>query len=166
MTGPDETANLIGQLTQGYREHQAAAAADRPQTYQDAMSLGLPDQIDRYRELADRDMTARSIATLQAHGEYDEEKARILPIGKYQPLTAAEHLELLALGEAIAFHYRHPAGVDRAVRAGATWEQIAAARNTTAEAAQAAYREWTEGQHQYVGMSDDDYAAAIARATG
>jgi hypothetical protein len=166
MTGPDETANLIGQLTQGYREHQAAAAADRPQTYEEAVGLGLPDQIDRYRELFDRDMMARSIATLQAHGEYDEAKARILPLGKYQPLTAAEHLELLALGEAIAFHYRHPAGVDRAVRAGATWEQIAAARNTTAEAARAAYRDWAEGQHEYAGMSDADYAAAITRAEG
>jgi hypothetical protein len=166
MTGPDETANLVDHLTQGYREHQAAAAGGHPQTYQEAMSLGLPDQIDRYRELADRDMTARSITTLQAHGEYDEEKARILPIGKYQPLTAAEHLEMLALGEAVAFHYRHPSGVDRAVRAGATWEQIAAARNTTAEAARAAYREWVEGQHQYAGMSDDDYGAAIARAEG
>jgi hypothetical protein len=76
----------------------------------------------------------------------------------------AEHLEMLALGEAIAFYYRHPAGVDHAVRAGATWEQIAAARNTTAEAARAAYREWAEGQHKYSGMSDADYAAALERA--
>jgi hypothetical protein len=164
MTDPNETANLVDQLTQGYREHQAAAAADPPQTYQEAMVLPLPDQIDRYRELADRDMTARSIAILQDRGEYDDEKARILPLGKYQPLTAAEHLEMLALGEAIAFHYRHPSGVDRAVRAGATWEQIAAARNTTADAARAAYREWAEGQHQYAGMDDGVYAAAIARA--
>jgi hypothetical protein len=135
-----------------------------PLTYHEAMALPLPDQIDRYRELADRDMAARSIAILQARGEYDEEKARILPLGKYQPLTAAEHLEILALGEAIAFHYRHPSGVDRAVKAGATWEQIAAATNTTPAAARAAYRDWAEGQHQYAGMSDDEYAAAIRRA--
>ena len=107
------------------------------------MGLELPDQIGRY-----------------------EEKARILPVGKYQPLTAAEHVELFALGEAIAFYYRHPSGVDRAARAGATWEQIAAARNTTAEAARTAYREWAEGQHQHAGMSDADYAVAIARAEG
>jgi hypothetical protein len=135
-----------------------------PLTYHEAMALPLPDQIDRYRELADRDMAARSIAILQARGEYDEEKARILPLGKYQPLTAVEHLEILALGEAIAFHYRHPSGVDRAVKAGATWEQIAAARNTTPAAARAAYRDWAEGQHQYAGMSDGEYAAAIRRA--
>jgi hypothetical protein len=135
-----------------------------PLTYHEAMELGLRDQVDRYEELTDRDLMTRSIAILQARGEYDVEKARILPIGKYQPLTVAEHLEMLALGEAVAFYYQHPAGVDHAVRAGATWEQIAAARNTTAEAARAAYREWAEGQHQYAGMSDGEYAAAIRRA--
>ena len=56
--------------------------------------------------------------------------------------------------------------VDRAVRAGATWEQIAAARNITADSARAAYREWAEGQHQYAGMGDDEYAAALLRAGG
>ena len=63
---------------------------------------------------------------------------------------------MLARGEAIAFYYRHPAGVDHAVKAGATWEQIAAARNTTPEAARAAYREWAEGQHQYASMGDEE----------
>jgi hypothetical protein len=164
MTDPNAIANLVGEITEAWREHLAEMTAKLPQTYHEASAFPLPDQIARYEELTDRDMAARSIATLQARGEYDEEKARILPLGKYQPLTAAEHLELLALGEAIAFYYRHPAGVDRAVRAGATWEQIAAARNTTAEAARAAYREWAEGQHQYAGMSDDEYAAAIRRA--
>jgi len=135
-----------------------------PQTYREAMDLALPDQIDRYKELTDRDLTARSIATLQARGEYDDEKAAILPTGKYQPLTVAEHLEMLALGEAIAFYYRHPAGVDHAVKAGATWEQIAAARNTTTETARAAYREWAEGQHRYAGLSDAEYAAALKAA--
>src|SRR5207247_1387990 len=51
-----------------------------------------------------------------------------------------------------------------AVRAGATWEQIAAARNTTADAARAAYREWAEGQHKYAGMGDAEYAAALKAA--
>jgi hypothetical protein len=133
-----------------------------PQTYQEAMDLGLRAQIDRYEELTDRDLMARSIAGLQARGEYDADKHPD-PAG-YQPLTVAEHLEMLALGEAIAFYYRHPAGVDHAVRAGATWEQIAAARNTTAEAARAAYSEWAEGQHKYTGMSDADYAAALEAA--
>jgi hypothetical protein len=137
--------------------------ADHPLTYHQAMDLSLPDQITRYEELTDRNLMARSIATSQARGEYDQDKHP--DPGEYQPLTVAEHLEMLALGEAIAFYYRHPAGVDHAVRAGATWEQIAAARNTTAEAARAAYREWADGQHRHAGMSDDEYAAAL-RAAG
>ena len=136
--------------------------ADHPLTYHQAMDLSLRDQMARYEELTDRNLMARSIATLQARGEYDEDNHP--DPGKYQPLTVAEHLEMLALGEAIAFYYRHPAGVDDAARAGARWEQVAAARNTTAGAAQAAYREWAEGQHRYAGMGDDEYAAAIERA--
>jgi hypothetical protein len=133
-----------------------------PLTYHEAMDLSLRDQIARYEELTDRDLMARSIATLQARGEHDKDKHP--DRGEYQPLAVAEHLEMLALGEAIAFYYRHPAGVDHAVRAGATWEQIAGARNTTAEAARAAYRKWAEGQHQYAGMGDNEYAAAIEAA--
>ena len=68
---------------------------------------------------------------------------------------------MLALGEVIARYYRHPSQVDRAVRAGASWEQIAAATDTTEEAARATYREWAEGQHEYAGMSEADYAEAI-----
>ena len=136
---------------------------EHPVTYQEAMDLSLPDQIARYEELTDRNLMARSIATLQARGEYDKDKHP--DPGQYQPLTAAEHLEMLALGEAIAFYYRHPSQVDGAVRAGATWAQIAAARNTEPEAARAAYREWADGQHTYAGMGDDEYAAAL-RAAG
>ena len=157
MTDPDE-------ITEAWREHLAKEAAERPLTYHEALLLVLRDQIARYEELTDRDLMARSIATLQARGEYDA--AKHSDPGKYQPLTVAEHLEALALGEAIAFYYRHPAGVDRAVRAGATWAQIAAARNTTAEAARIAYREWAEGQHRYAGMGDDEYAAALKAASG
>jgi len=135
-----------------------------PLTYQQAMDLGLRDQIGRYEELTDRNLMARSIAALQARGDYDADKHPD-PVD-YPALTVAEHVEMLALGEAIAFYYRHPAGVDQAVRAGATWEQIAAARNTTAEAARAAYRKWAEGQHTYAGMSDADYAAALEAAGG
>ena len=125
MTDPDETANIVVEITAAFREHAEEAATERPLTYHEAMDLSLPDQIARYEELTDRNLMARSIATLQARGEYDQDKHP--DPGKYQPLTVAEHLEMLALGEAIAFYYRHPAGVDDAVRAGATWEQIAAA---------------------------------------
>jgi len=135
---------------------------DHPLTYHEAMDLSLPDQRARYEELTNRELMSRSIATLQARSEYDPAKHPD-PAG-YEPLTVGEHLEMLALGEAIAFYYRHPADVDHAVRAGATWEQIAAARNTTAEAARAAYREWAEGQHKYAGMGDAEYAAALEAA--
>jgi hypothetical protein len=139
---------------------------EHPLTYNQAMDpdLSLRDKTDRYEELTDRDLMSRSIAKLQARGEYDA--ARHPDPADYPPLTVAEHLEMLALGEAIAFYYRHPGGVDHAVRAGATWEQIAAARNTTADAARAAYREWAEGQHKYAGMSDAEYAAALKAAGG
>ena len=136
---------------------------DHPLTYHEAMDLSLRDQIARYEELTGRNLVARSIAALQARGGYDKDKHP--DPGEYPPLTAAEHLEMLALGEAIAFYYRHPSQVDGAVRAGATWAQIAAARNTTPEAARAAYREWADGQHTYAGMGDDEYAAAL-RAAG
>ena len=167
MTDPTESANLVGQITGAYREYAAEEAAQRPLTYHQAMDLSLRDQIARYEELTDRNLMARSIATLQARGEYDKDKHP--DPGEYQPLTVAEHLEMLALGEAIAFYYRHPAGVDHAVRAGATWAQIAAARNTTPEAARAAYREWAESQHQLhadmgMGLDDEHYAAALRAA--
>ena len=79
---------------------------------------------------------------------------------------------MLALGERIAGYYRHPSQVDKAVRAGATWDQIAAATGITAEDARAAYREWAEGQHQLhadtglglLGLDDAGYAAALKLA--
>jgi hypothetical protein len=133
-----------------------------PQTYHEASGGSIVDQIDRYRELADRDLMARSIATLKARGTYEPNKH--VNEAKFPPLTVAEHLEMLALGERIARYYRHPSQVDHAVRAGASWAQIAAAAGTTEDAARAAYREWAEGQHKYAGMSDAEYAAALERA--
>jgi hypothetical protein len=164
MTDPNETANLVDEITEAFREHLAEEAAKRPQTYQEAASGSLPEQIDRYRQLADREMTARSIATLQARGEWTEDRARVLDPGKYPPLTVAEHLEMIALGERIARYYRHPSQVDRAARAGASWVQIAAAAGTTEEAARDAYREWAAGQYKYAGMTEADYAEALKLA--
>ena len=83
------------------------------------------DVLNRYQALNDRDAMARAIATLQARGEWNDDRS--LNPEDYPPLTAAEHLEMLALGEVMARHYRHPAQVHHAVMAGATWEQIAAA---------------------------------------
>jgi hypothetical protein len=133
-----------------------------PQTYNEASGGSIVDQTDRHRELADRDLMARSIATLKARGTYKPNKH--VNEAKFPPLTVAEHLEMLALGERIARYYRHPSQVDKALKAGATWQQVADATGTTPEAARAAYREWAEGQHTYAGMGDAEYAAAIEAA--
>ena len=133
-----------------------------PQTYHEASGGSIVDQMDRYRVLDERDLMARSIATLKARGTYEPNE--YVNEEKFPPLTVAEHLEMLALGERIARYYRHPSQVDKAVKAGASWQQVADATGTTPEAARAAYREWAEGQHKYAGMGDDEYAAAIEAA--
>jgi hypothetical protein len=139
-----------------------------PQTYDEAAGGNIADQIGRYRELADHDTMARSIAILKARGTYQPNEH--VNEERFPPLTVAEHLEMLALGEVIARYYRHPGQVHAAVKAGATWEQTAAATGTTEEAARAAYVEWAEGQHRLnadmgIGPDDEEYAAAL-RAAG
>jgi hypothetical protein len=88
------------------------------------------------------------------------------------PLTAAEHLEVFALGEVLARHYRHPAYVDQAVKAGTSWPQIAEAIGSDEAQARQQYREWADGQHdlylsykRQLGMDDPEHAAAIERAS-
>jgi hypothetical protein len=78
----------------------------------------------------------------------------------------------MAIGEVLARYYRHPSMLDHAVKAGASWEQIGAARGTSTDQARQDYCEWVEGQHNLltwtegrIGMSDADYAQAIARAS-
>ena len=123
------------------------ADQEPPITYDEASTGNIADQMDRYRELADHDIMACSIATLKARGTFEPNEH--VNDEKFPPLTTrTEHLEMLALGERIARYYRHPAQVDKAVRAGATWEQIAAATGTTEDATRAAYREWADGQHR------------------
>lgn len=126
----------------------------------------------RYEELTDRDLYARSRAELEARGEYDPARhGTAAP----EPLTVSERLELLANGEVLARYYRHPAMLDHAVKAGASWEQIGAARSTSADQARQEHREWAEGQHNLwtgtyggesgrSGLDDAGYAEAIARA--
>ena len=125
---------------------------------------------ERFDELTSRDSTARAIATLKARGTYDP--AKHADAARYQPLTAAEHMEVLALGEVLARHYRHPTYVDQAVKAGASWPQIAEAVGSDEAQARQQYREWADGQHDlYVhyegklGMNDAEYDAAIKRAS-
>jgi hypothetical protein len=140
-----------------------------PTTYNEASGGNIADQIDRYRELAEHDLMARSIATLKARGTYEPNKH--VNNEKFPPLTVAEHLEMLAVGERIARYYRHPSQVDKAVKAGATWEQIAAATGITEDAARGAYLQWAEGQHRLhadigIGLDNEEYAAAIEAAGG
>jgi hypothetical protein len=92
-------------------------------TYREACNGSIVDHIGRYRELADRDVMARAIATLRARGTY--QPSEHVNEGEFPPLTVPELLETLALGEVIARYYRHPCQVDHAVRVGATWEEIA-----------------------------------------
>jgi hypothetical protein len=131
---------------------------------------GIIQARERFDELTSRGLMARSIAALKARGTYDP--ARHADPGKFQSLTAAEYLEVLALGEVLARHYRHPAYVDQAVKAGATWPQIAEAIGSGEAQARHQYREWVGGQHDLyahykgkLGMDDAEYAAAIQRAS-
>ncbi len=128
------------------------------------------DARERFEELTIRDLSVRAFATLKARGTYDPAKHG--DAGKYQPLTAADHLEILAAGEVLARHYRHPAHVDQAVKAGASWSQIAEAVGSDEAHIRQQYREWAAGQHQLhiyyegkLGMDDTEYAAAIRRAS-
>jgi hypothetical protein len=142
------------------------------ETYDKVAQMPLTDVLNRYQALNDRDSMARSIATLKARGAWHAD--RTLNPDDYPPLTTAEHLEMLALGEALARYYRHPAQVHHAVLAGATWAQISAATATAETEARAAYREWAEGQHRLrqdypggtIGISDDEYATALKAAEG
>ena len=136
-------------------------------TYNEASEIPFPDVVNRYQALDNRDAMARAITTLQARGEWNDDRS--LKPEDYPALTAAEHLELIALGEVMARHYRHPAQVHDAVLAGATWEQIAAATGGGADQARRAYGQWAEGQHRLrqdfprgtLGLGDEEYAAAV-----
>jgi hypothetical protein len=127
------------------------------------------DARERFEELAVRDVSARAFTALVARGDYDP---RIHgDVGGSEPLTVTEHLELLAAGELLARYYGHPAHVHRALQAGATWEQVAAATGRDEGQARRDYRGWAEDEHRLwadcngeFGMDAAEYAAAIARA--
>jgi hypothetical protein len=148
------------------------ASLPRATTYERAQDtyLCISDARERFEELDNRDITVRALATLQARGTYDPQ--RHSDPAKYPPLTADEHLEILAAGELLARHYRHPALVHHAVLAGATWPQIAAATGSDEATARQAYQQWADGQHQLYlhydgqfGMGPAEHEAARRRAT-
>jgi hypothetical protein len=127
------------------------------------------DARERFEELIVRDVRARAFMALVARGDYDPQIHG--DVGGSGPLTAIEHLELLAAGELLARYYRHPAHVHRALQAGATWEQVAAATGRDEAQARQDYREWAADEHRLwadyngeFGIDAAEYAAAIARA--
>lgn len=154
-------------MTDDDRDH----AAERPVTYDDAGRIYGPSRStarERYDELSMRGHLARAVAKLRASGEYDPEKHGRADT---EPLTAAEHLELLATAEYLARSYKPASEVDHALRAGATWGQVADALGTDEAMARVEYRAWADGQHDMLswtegrlGMSDAEYAKAVARA--
>ena len=145
-----------------------------PITYEQASvsRRSLTEARDRYEELTGRRLAAKTVATLRQRGEFDPSNTGHASLAKRQPLSARDHLELLAAGEVLARYYRHPADVHDAVRAGATWEQVAAARGTDEATERRRYREWAEGQRQLAadypqfGMNQAQFAEALDRAAG
>lgn len=176
MTIPNQHQDSAGQpvrdvfIRPGQADTGAAEAQELPVTYYLTPGPGRTwlDARDRYHELTQRDLMARSIATLKARGEYDPVKHGS---DGHAPLTLGEHLEVLANGEVVARVYRHPYQVHDALGAGATWEQIAEAAGTEEAKLRAEYREFAEGQHRLWldgggrwGLDDAKYAEALARA--
>jgi hypothetical protein len=149
---------------------------ERPLTCNDAETVyqaSLAAAREQYAELADRDLCAGVAASLRERGEFDPANLGHRLVAEREPLSMTERLEHMAIGEVLARYYRHPSMLDHAAKAGASWEQIGAARGTSAGQARADYREWAAGQHRLlawtegqIGMSDADYAEAIARAAG
>jgi hypothetical protein len=139
-------------------------------TFSEASEMPLPDVLNRYQVLNDRDLMARAIAALQATGAWKADRS-IRP-ADHPPLTAGEALEMLARGESRARYSRHPAQVHHAVVAGATWQQIAAATGRDAGQVRDRYHQWAISQRelreQYpggtIGMSEDEYQAAVDAA--
>ena len=88
------------------------------------------------------------------------------------PLTQAESLELLALGEVIARKsgYGRQLTVRSARAAGASWAEIGSALGTTRQSAWEAHQRWIDaqsaqrGQVGQIGFDEDDTAAARALA--
>lgn len=151
-----------------------SASQARPLTYDAAESVyrgDLATARERYEELTGRDLCVRSAALLRERGQFDPDNIGAQALAAAEPLVVAERLELLAIGEVLARYYRHPSMLDHAAKGGASWEEIGAARGTSADQARQAYRDWAEGQHNLLswtagrlGMSDAEYAEAVARA--
>jgi hypothetical protein len=139
----------------------AQQTAPPPMTYEAASShyIDADAAYERFTELRMREVCALSQNPVLSEGS--------------EPLTAGEYLEMIAASEVLARYYqRSQTRIDRAVRAGASWEQIAAATGISAAQARQEYRDWVGQQHVRsknpnpygLGLDDVEYLAALARA--
>jgi hypothetical protein len=149
MTGSDDSAA-------------AQDTAPPPLTHEAASSRYLGAEARAYERFSE--LRAQEVSALSANPVLSEGS---------EPLTPAEHLEMMAAGEVLARYFqRHQDRIDRAVRAGATWEQVAAATGITAAQARQEYRDWAGQQHVRsgnpnpygLGLDDLEYLSALARA--
>jgi hypothetical protein len=120
----------------------------------------------RYQVLARRDLLSKTAASSRPQGR------RRLGGAASEPLTIPDRLELLALGEHLACHFRHPALVHYAVQTGATWPQIAAALDQISLHVRQDYADWADRQRALAkcspgittGFSEAEHIKALAAA--
>ena len=138
----------------------------RPVTYRQAADLPFADALMRYQLLSHRDRLSKTAAGLRPPGRRHRGAAAA------EPLTVNERLELLTLGVHLARHFRDPVMVHHAVRAGATWPQIAAALGRKSLHVRQDYAEWADSQRVLAerspgmtsGLSEAEHIRAQAAA--
>ncbi|MGH3410039.1 MAG: hypothetical protein ACRDRJ_47225 [Streptosporangiaceae bacterium] len=137
-----------------------------PVTYRLAASVPITGALMRYQLLSRRDLLSKTATRCRPQG-------RRRPGGAAsEPLTVAGHLELLALGEHLACHFRHLVLIHHAVHAGATWPQIAVAPGRKSLHVRQDYAEWADSQRarakqspgMTAGFSEAEHTTALAAA--
>ncbi len=118
-----------------------------PVTYRQAADLSFADALMRYQLLSHRDRLSKTAAVLRPPGRRHRSAAAS------EPLTVNERLELLTLGVHLARHFRDPVMVQDAVRAGATWPQIAAALGMKSLHVRQDYAGWADSQRAFAQRS-------------
>lgn len=140
--------------------------ADCSVTYRQTAAVPISEALMRYQLLVTPDLLSKTAASSRPPGR------RRLGGAASGPLSVVERLELLALGEHLACHFRHPVLVHYAVQAGATWPQIAAALDQISLHARQDYADWADRQRALAkcspgvtaGFSETEYIKALAAA--
>ncbi|MGH3126031.1 MAG: hypothetical protein ACRDND_34065, partial [Streptosporangiaceae bacterium] len=137
-----------------------------PVTHRLAANVPITGSLMRYQLLSRRDLLSKTAARFRPQG-------RRRPGGAAsEPLTVTGHLELLALGEHLACHFRHPVLIHHAVQAGATWPQIAVAPSRKSLHVRQDYADWADSQRALAkqspgmtaGFSEAEHITALAAA--